>query len=188
MRLQLERSSLRSKVAQRIFLLFVLCALVPIGALAILSFRQVTGQLRQQNEGYLEQASKSEGMAMLERMGMLDASVQVAALQIKAGEFTALGSEFRDRFQGMALQSDRGPSRPLFGIVSTVRGLGDEERQHLGSGKALLLRVPCQIAETVCLQMLRLIDVRSFTVLVAEIRPDYLWQAENLPPRLRLSV
>jgi hypothetical protein len=44
---------LRSKVARRIFALFILCALLPIGALAVLSFREVTKQLDEQSRAQL---------------------------------------------------------------------------------------------------------------------------------------
>jgi len=38
MRMKIDKSFLRSRVARRIFTLFVLCALLPIGVLAVLSF------------------------------------------------------------------------------------------------------------------------------------------------------
>ena len=48
--MQIERSFLSSRVARRIFFLFILCALLPIGALSLVSFSDVTGQLTQQAE------------------------------------------------------------------------------------------------------------------------------------------
>lgn len=47
--MRIDTTFLRSKVARRIFALFVLCALLPIAVLAVLSFRQVSNQLSQQN-------------------------------------------------------------------------------------------------------------------------------------------
>jgi ABC-type spermidine/putrescine transport system permease subunit II len=40
--MRIDTTLLRSKVARRIFVLFVLCALLPIAAVVILSFSQVT--------------------------------------------------------------------------------------------------------------------------------------------------
>jgi hypothetical protein len=80
--MKIERTFLRSKVARRIFFLFVLCALLPISALAILSFFQVAGKLQNQNRGELQQASKARGMTILERLETLDAEIQIIAVGI----------------------------------------------------------------------------------------------------------
>ncbi|HEY7616543.1 MAG TPA: hypothetical protein VH744_07045, partial [Terriglobales bacterium] len=62
--MKLQTASLRSKVARRIFLLFVLCALLPIAALAYVTLQQVTRHLSQQSSRALQQASKSQAMAI----------------------------------------------------------------------------------------------------------------------------
>ena len=45
--MKIDTTFLRSKVARRIFILFVFCALLPIAALAIISFSYVTNQLKE---------------------------------------------------------------------------------------------------------------------------------------------
>ena len=52
--MKLDKSFLRSKLAQRIFLMFVACALLPIAGLFMLSFTQVTKQLYQQSHKRLK--------------------------------------------------------------------------------------------------------------------------------------
>ena len=55
--MKVDRTFLRSKVARRIFLLFITCALLPVTILAILSFQHVTRQLREQSEERLFQVA-----------------------------------------------------------------------------------------------------------------------------------
>ncbi len=66
--MQIERSFLSSRVARRIFFLFILCALLPVGALSLVSFSDVTGQLTQQAERRVRQESKAMGMAVYQRL------------------------------------------------------------------------------------------------------------------------
>jgi len=70
--MKLDSTFLRSKVGRRIFVLFVVCALLPIAALAIISFSQVTKQLQQQSLTRLQQASEALGMSTIERLTLLE--------------------------------------------------------------------------------------------------------------------
>ena len=64
---------LRSRVARRILVLFVACALLPITVLALVSLSQVTEHLNEQSQLRLRQASKAQGMAIYERLLLLEA-------------------------------------------------------------------------------------------------------------------
>jgi ABC-type maltose transport system permease subunit len=66
---------LRSKVAQRMSILFIICALFPILLLALLSFRNVTNQLYQQSQSRLHQTNKLISMAIYERLVFLEAEL-----------------------------------------------------------------------------------------------------------------
>jgi hypothetical protein len=57
-RAALTRYSLRSRFGRRLLLLFILCSLIPMAALAVLSFGTVTRQLRQASLGRLEHTSR----------------------------------------------------------------------------------------------------------------------------------
>jgi len=78
-RLGIDGRFLRSRVARRIFLSVVLCALVPLTSFAWLSFRQVTQQLERDATERLAEGAKSRGMAALERLLLADAALRVAA-------------------------------------------------------------------------------------------------------------
>src|SRR4030043_498259 len=70
--MKFETTFLRSRVARRIFMLFVFCALVPIGALAVLSFNQVEKQLSEIGQKRLNHANKAVGIAIFERLLFLE--------------------------------------------------------------------------------------------------------------------
>jgi heme exporter protein D len=60
--MKIENTFLHSKLARRIFWLFVLCALVPITVLAVVSLRNVTAQLKEQSRHQLHQLSRDQAM------------------------------------------------------------------------------------------------------------------------------
>ena len=72
----LDTSFLRSTVARRIFALFILCALLPIVALALVSFSHVTTQLTDQSLERLRQASKAQGLSIYERLRFVSARMR----------------------------------------------------------------------------------------------------------------
>jgi diguanylate cyclase (GGDEF)-like protein len=73
-----------------LLLLFVGCALVPMAALAALSYRHVKQQLYRQSETRLQQANRALGQAIFERLLLLDATLKSitpqAILQLDAAK------------------------------------------------------------------------------------------------------
>ena len=59
-------------MARQIFLVFVVCALVPVTSFAVFSFIQVSDQLETAARDQLRADSKSSGMTLLERMSLLE--------------------------------------------------------------------------------------------------------------------
>ena len=76
---QIERSFLSSCVARRIFFLFILCALLPVGVLSLISFGDVTSQLTEQSERRVRQESKAMGMAIYQRLLLAEAELRSSA-------------------------------------------------------------------------------------------------------------
>jgi diguanylate cyclase (GGDEF)-like protein len=142
----LQWTSLRSKVARRLLLLFFLCALVPVGALSILSFAHVTKQLTQQAERRLRQGSKVTGMTVLGRLQRLEADLvslqesyaspsRAAVRRIPAG----LAKQLGERFLAIALVRDGTRQVPLLGRLVDPPEPAPEGKAHLASGKTLLV-------------------------------------------------
>ena len=86
----LQLNPLQSRFGRRLLLLFVGCALVPIGVVAVVSYRHVTRHLVSQSQGRLHQANKALSLAIFERLLLLDATLKsippVAILQLEAGQ------------------------------------------------------------------------------------------------------
>lgn len=64
----IERRSLNSRIARRVFILFVCSALLPIGITAWMSYRQVSNLITEERQIYLRDLSKSYGLALFERL------------------------------------------------------------------------------------------------------------------------
>ena len=96
---QARKGVLRSKVGRRIFLLFIFCALLPLGLLAFFSLRQVTTHLYRQAEQMLHQESKEVGMATYERFLLLETELKMIISGLASGPakpFEALSAEVRE--------------------------------------------------------------------------------------------
>jgi HD-GYP domain-containing protein (c-di-GMP phosphodiesterase class II)/HAMP domain-containing protein len=75
----LETRLLRSKVARRIFMLFVLCSLVPILVLAALGYFHVASELTRQADAHLKRETKSAGVAFIGALQAFDHELQALA-------------------------------------------------------------------------------------------------------------
>ena len=68
----LTRSLFRSRFGRRLLLLFLVCSLLPMTALAVLSFGTVTRQLREGSLGRLEHSSRALAAVIAQRLHFLD--------------------------------------------------------------------------------------------------------------------
>ena len=195
--MKFEPRFLRSKVGRRIVTLFVLCALLPIAGLAVLSFTQVRKQLDEQSKQRLEEASKSKGMEILERLELLELSLGMIAANLSGGleapiplSWQGPDSNLRERFQGLVVITEGGGATVLFGsLADPPTGLTAVEMQHLSSGQSLLIRAarPDLPLPVLMLQALNPLDLSRGT-LVAELNTTYLWGLEGMSPLNELCV
>jgi hypothetical protein len=144
---QIERSFLSSRVARRVFFLFILCALLPVGALSLVSFSDVTGQLTQQAERRVRQESKAMGMAIYQRLLLLNAELLSISRQHQATP-TVVPDEVPPQplpgtpgFPGMAYLSSDGTANLLLGELRTVPALSPAQWSLLRQRKTLLITV-----------------------------------------------
>jgi len=190
---------LRSKVAYRIFILFILCALLPITALAILSYSQVTKQLNEQSRSRLRQATKATGLAIYERLLSLEGELKLVAsnaiLSSRPGSHAIserFGENLTKRFKGLALITDTGKQAAYFGRIENPPALTAQEKDHLRSGQTF---VTSQLSsgQPARIFMIRDLDPRNPKrgFLLGEIDTNYLWDIEEesaLPPMTELCV
>lgn len=133
---------LRSKVARRIVLLFVVCALLPVAALAVVAYIQVADELRSASRRRLHTSSKSAGMEIVDRLRRLDAEL------VLADEMTRNSSpvpdlmrpRLRDRFERISLLAADGQGRAILGPPFRPPMPTSGEWSHLRSGRAVVSR------------------------------------------------
>lgn len=103
--MKLEGTFLRSRVARRIVSLFILSALVPIIAMAVLSFGHVQKLLVDQGYNQLAQVNEGYASSLYERLLAVDhQTLELAArLNREGGESRELDARLRRQFVGVAI-------------------------------------------------------------------------------------
>ena len=187
---------LQNKVARRIFLLFILCALFPLITLAYLSYIQVTKELYLQADTRLHQASKASGMSILERLYSLESDLEVIGSNLKKEktdflEFSPdkIRDNFKNRFKGLVLMTGGGQIHPLFGGAQVLPQLRKDETEHIYSGKTLLTILP-GTDRFPSIFMVKALETTQLSqaLLFGEIDPKYLWGEEYFSQMTNLLV
>jgi len=175
-----EKGLLTSKVARRVFILFVLCALVPATALAFASFFQVHSELANQAEIELRRSAKATGLGLFDRLLFLDADLRRIVQSVDLDNQTpgpldaTLLGESTERFSLLSLLSfespvDAGPA----GHPIDLRRLDSLQRDRLEEDRALVLTRSDEFGSSV-VSILR--PTRSpGKFFLATVRPEYLW-------------
>lgn len=197
--MKIELTFLRSKVARRVFGLFILCALVPILSLAIASFSQVTKQLYEESQSRLHQSSKALGISVFERLSFLEGELKVFSSRIHASPGTSpqrpaggYAEGLRERFRGLGLVTHAGECVPFFGGMQYPALQTEEQTQHLRSGKTLVI-TQASPGRGAHIYMMRAVDPGDLTegILCGEINSMYLWglaDYDTLPSMTELCV
>jgi len=181
--MSLELAFLKSKVARRIFTLFIFCALVPIAALAVVSFSQVTDQLYEQSWKRLRESTKAMGMSIFERLTFLENELKVFSSNLDTGSKASMSratEEYAERlskrFRGLAVIDDTDKAITLFGSAAHPGEVSGDEEQYLMSGKTLLVTQPSG-DDRFHLYLMRAVDLQEPEkgILCAEVNTMYLW-------------
>ena len=170
---------MRSKVARRIFLLFIVCALLPITALALLSYFRVAHQLEEQIQIRLHRSAKDAAVAINERLKSLEADMTTIALSLKWDEDRPSVPSERaiQRFTAVNLVDSSGAvAFPLHGDSKALPPLTDGEKKHLGSGRTLLTtRLDPEGRPRVFMRRAIREAGRGNLLLAGEVKETYLW-------------
>ena len=182
-----KRAFFRSKVARRIFSLFILCALVPLGVLAYYSYNQVTGSLYAQATAGLRRASKISGMIAYERLQFLETDLEtLASLPAWSADGPAVGlhsgleERLSARFKGLVLRTGSGMTTSIVGRMRPIPQLTEEEEDQIRTGKTIVFSRP-GTKKAAGIYMAKALDgrrpLRAFVF--GEIDPEYLWEGEG---------
>jgi putative nucleotidyltransferase with HDIG domain len=182
-------SFIESKVARRMFGLFVICALGPMLVLAVVSYVQVSGQLRAASQERQHQASKNAAIDLVSRFRGLEGDLALAHAMLAASPQgrpllpAEIASRVEARFVGLTVQYSDGSDAPVRGQQASSGDLSIGELSHLRAGKTLL-----RIGKSATLIMIRTFG-DSGTRLVAELEPAFLWhEPELVPPGMKVAV
>ena len=173
--MRIKGAFLRTRVARRVLALFALCAMVPIGALAIISYIYVSNQLESQSKNRLRQASKLASDGMLERLHFLETGLTAVTID-QSNETSALSKSLDGRARSLTLQDGQGTTRSLAGPLIQVPQLSSAQREHLEHGRTVL--TTRQTASGVSLLLARSVDSKQHgrSNVWAEVEPNYLWR------------
>lgn len=181
--MKFDATFLRSKVARRISILFICCALLPIAALALISFSHVTKQLNKQSQRRLHQQSKTIGMAIYERLLFLETEMKTVASNVRTSSGVVLhtqsedfGTHLKQRFKGLVLISDGGKDLALLGRIQNTPKLSPVQKQYVLSGETLVFTKnhadhPPRIFMTMVLDP----QHPRGGIILAQINLNYLW-------------
>ena len=182
--MKLEGTFLRSTVARRVLLSFLLAAFIPFLFLAILYYVQANRTLVRRVHTELQGASSRYGRAIYDRLMLADMLLRNNAGDLSTDSTSAavrarLGAPFR----GLTILSPQGRAFALFGDTADVMPLSEAALAHLRQGKSVL------ISGTAAGRGARILLVRALDPVAAELRlaaadidPGYLWgNPEDFP-------
>lgn len=126
---------LDTRVARRILALFLVSALLPLAAVGYLANREAQQQLREQQESFLRQTTRSVGMATVQRLNLLaDGLARDAAALRREGSVALPGGEF----DALWVTGDGEVRRRVAGEAADPPVLDGDAREHLGEGGTVL--------------------------------------------------
>jgi diguanylate cyclase (GGDEF)-like protein len=172
----------QGRVSRRLFFLFLLSALVPLAALALLSLVQVRSLALKQADQRLSVIAKSYGMSLFERL-TLAADVELAAAAKPAGT-SGNDALVKRTFSWIAIVQDD-KVRAVVGTpeMPTVM-LDARARVMLGRPEVIVTR-----DEVPRIVLLALLDPKDARIVAGELKPDGLWgPSDELPTETDFCV
>lgn len=165
---------LTSRLGRRMLGVFALCAVLPVTALAVVSYRAARADLEGQARERLHDATKNLGMSMLERFLFVLEELEFAGERIGQGLPLAMVQEFPDRLVGIAhLDGDQLMAR--VGDEFSLFGLRPRDHERLVAGEpAITFPAESESGQPAAVIWYPLDDG---TRLAAAVEPGYGWGA-----------
>ncbi|TMH02558.1 MAG: EAL domain-containing protein [Betaproteobacteria bacterium] len=187
--MKIQRGFLRSRIARRIVALFVFCALVPVSAMAILSYDRVRTLLLDQ--GYIRLAQLNEAYAIALYDRLLNADVYLSeTAEVVESDAPRWSGEFREhlatRFDAITLARRDGERTMLLGAARPLPELTQAERSRIAKG-GTILRVDQKPDGGWAINIVRAFESKQTPgqtgTVFAELNQRYLWDdaGDSLP-------
>ena len=169
---KIDTSFLKSKIARRIFFLFISCALLPIAILSYISFKTIAYEFNQRARKELREMCKTNGLDIYNNLLLLESKINFIAYDTEAQKDIVLSSSQQnpqDYFEDITLFKEHKTIPLLGGGVYPFPRLAEDEINHLNSEKVLIFIQDAKI--------LMIKKIKS-GMIVAEIKKEYLWAKE----------
>lgn len=99
------------------FLLFLICAMLPITLFSGLSFFQVSSQLEEQSLGRIQSSAKSYGLTLLERFMFLDQKLTMIVTSCQTPDHSSNDGDTGGHFMAVGLVTDSGERTDCLGTL-----------------------------------------------------------------------
>jgi putative nucleotidyltransferase with HDIG domain len=197
--MKLNTKIFQSKIARRIFLMFVSCALLPVFCLSIVAYGNVTEQLHEQSNKRLQRVVKWHGLSIYERLLFLETELQLFASSWRKTSETSMpalfdefNKRFKSRFNAVALFGNMNAHKPIFNSINRPEKLNAEKINRLKAGKSTI-SITYHSGSSPHIIMVIPVDPKDLNAgyLMGEINPDYLWgieQGNALPPNTDFCI
>lgn len=187
--MRIGRSLFQSKVGRRIFLLFVMCALIPILCLSVISYIQVSVQLKKQNARDLQNAAKAHGMAIYERLIYLEQHMRLSYLEWDhSGAFT---KKILQHFNAVGRLDGAGRIEALFGSFPAFSDAFLKKAANISWDKTIVMFEKSGREDDTAANVYMIMKAGGTSSLVGEINTMFLWGIGHkniLPPMTDLCI
>jgi hypothetical protein len=183
----MRRDITRSRVARRIVALFVLCALIPVTAMAVLSYDRVRKLLVNQGSTQLAQLNEAYATALYDRLLSAHVQLRETTSSLEAGA-PQWSSEFKEhlktRFDAIMIVRPDGVPTALLGAARSLPDLTIAERTRLAKGGTILKTSDADDPSSPIFVARALDPQRPRDgILAAELNKKYLWDdVDELAP------
>jgi len=135
--MRIETFSLRTRLGRRVFLLFVICALLPIGVTSLLSLTHVQQVTRDKQMERLKDFSETYGLAVLQRLEAADATIELIARTESAESIESLDASLAivPFIRAAAILDPSGSVIRTSGVVEMLPQPDAQARQKLAAGE-----------------------------------------------------
>ena len=186
---QINNSFLRSKFARRIFVLFLLSAVVPVVVIALLSYDHISGQLNKQSYEQSRIVCKAIGMDLYRRLTLAHGELadlgKNLSKQSEVGEYLAAGvpDGIAPDFEELTLVDTNGEQFYLRGKLDQQQALTDEQRRQITKGKTVLQTQSIRENHSNILFIQTLGNHGAENgLLIGKVNPEFIWAVSDLLP------
>lgn len=186
--MKVSNSLFQSRLARRLFALFLVSSLIPIGTLAYLSYASMSKKFLEQSRNHMHQIAKSVGYTLIDRLDNLHSDLERVAenykQHVKANkplEQLVIDQHTREQFSAIVINSQTRKYVPLYNGIDEFPRLSAEQMSHLQNGNPVLVFSDYSTFQKKLLLVLSLdINANNPSLMIAEINQKRLWNVETI--------